>query len=1577
MLKFGYRSISILIMVVGFSVTASLWHHASQDETRHLQGEFEFSADRIAGTIRTRLESYQIMMRGLKGYFDGSERITAQEFRRYVRALELNRIPGVQGIGLVRVVSDRDKERHIAELRSDGYADYQVLPEGTRDRYAPIVYMEPMKGDNLKVLGYDILTIPPARSAMEKSGDLGDVVITPALRLLQDDDKEDVYGFVFYLPFYRLNAKLGTPADRRAAIAGWADVPFRVNDLLNGLRGVIDPDIAFEIFDGEPEAGHTPMYRSSKQEESADSWFAALRTTRMLNVGHRLWTLSLSTTPAYEARVANNMRPWFFAAAGFMLTLTLSWIAWLLGKGRDRAELRYRKLFDHAGDGVLVFDTDQGFIDANSAALEFLGYRYEELMRLRLSDIVARQEHPRLQSACERGLLASGESAEWRHVRKDGTEFFGEVNVRRLDAKIFFAIMRDLTERKKAEHRIQRLTRLYKALSETNQAIVRMAEEEQLFPLVCRCAVEFGGMKLAWIGRPDETGRYIVAKSLYGADADSPDALSVFPNADWWQDHGFTETVFNQGNPVIIDDLFGASVSCHWREHAERFGWRSAAAFPIRRKGQAFAVFSVFHEEPDAFDEEAIQLLNEMTVDVSFALDNFEREKLRQRAEAALAESEAKMAVILENVGAYIFLKDRQGHYLFANKKMLDLRHRATDQVIGFGDERFFDAQSVARIRETDRLVLENGETVEREEADLASANGATASYWTVKIPLRRADGHIYGLCGILTDISELKRMQQELQESREKLALFIQYAPAALAMFDREMRFIAVSRRWIDDYRLQGRHILGVTHDRVFPNIPERWSKTYRRAMDGEVSRYDEDRWLREDGTEQWLRWEVRPWYADNDSIGGIVIFSEDISESKTMELALIEKEQFLSESQRIAHIGSWRIDIDGGRFICSEETYRICRIVADRFDHTVDGFMRLLGPEERLLVDRWIKACSAGEEPAPCEFKIVVPDGGERILEIQGILQSTGDDSPGVLEGTVQDITARWAAEQQLRLIAKVFEASREGIVITDADNKIVSANPAYAEISGYTLEEVIGRNPRLVSSRQHAKAFYQGMWDAIRTEGHWQGEVVNRRKNGDPYPQWLSISVIRDQNAQISHHIGILSDLTEQKSAQKRIQFLSNFDPLTELPNSALLRDRAKLALAGAQRENESVALLCLDIDRFNIINDSLGPTVGDRLLQEFSNRLTRNLHPDDTLSRQGSDEFNLLLPNTDAEGAAHVAQKLLNLITEPFIVDRQPLNLTASIGIAIFPQDGSNFEQLLQSADAALFRAKQKGHNNFQFFTRQLHERASQVLSIENELRQGLGRNELLLHYQPQVNATTLQIIGAEALVRWRHPQKGLMSPGLFIPIAEESELITDLGTWVLHEAARQIAEWQAGGLPVVPIAVNLSVKQFRQNTFYETVAQALRRYKLDPSLLELELTEGIAMENSERTITLLEELHNLGLRLSIDDFGTGYSSLSYLKRFKLDKLKIDQSFVRDLGSDVDDAAIVIAIINMAKTLGFKTIAEGVETQAQLDFLKRNGGDEIQGYFYSKPIPAEEFAALLRSSLTAPVTEPANR
>lgn len=554
--------------------------------------------------------------------------------------------------------------------------------------------------------------------------------------------------------------------------------------------------------------------------------------------------------------------------------------------------------------------------------------------------------------------------------------------------------------------------------------------------------------------------------------------------------------------------------------------------------------------------------------------------------------------------------------------------------------------------------------------------------------------------------------------------------------------------------------------------------------------------------------------------------------------------------------------------------------------------------------------------------------------------------------------------SSQENLYLAQQVIEASRDGIMVTDANGIIQSVNPAFTQITGFTAEEAVGKTPGILKSGRHDAEFYRQMWEAVTLDDHWSGEVWNCRKSGEIYPEWLSINAIRNDAGEIVKLAAILSDITDRKKNEERIKSLAYFDVLTGLPNRRLFNDRLSMALANARRHDHELSIIFLDLDLFKRINDTLGHSAGDEVLQEVAVRLRKCLREGDTAARMGGDEFTLLLQEIESpEVANSIAQRVNEVISQPFEVAGNTLHITASIGISLYPHDGTDAETLMRNADTAMYSVKEVGRNGFQLYDAEMNVESKAQLLIENNLRVALLSEELSLVYQPKVALSGGRISGLEALVRWDNPELGRISPAVFIPLAEKIGCIEEIGQWVLAEAASQCRKWIEQGYTDLCVAVNVSVLQLRQKDFPDMVFRIIEEQGLAPHHIELELTESVFMEHLDDTVAMLLTLKERGVHISIDDFGTGFSSFSYLKRLPIDKLKIDISFIRDIPQSPDGCEIVNAIIAMAHKLGLVVVAEGVETEEQLMFLKANHCDEIQGYHISKPASAAELEPLL--------------
>jgi len=925
--------------------------------------------------------------------------------------------------------------------------------------------------------------------------------------------------------------------------------------------------------------------------------------------------------------------------------------------------------------------------------------------------------------------------------------------------------------------KLQRMTKLYAALSQCNQAIVRCADEKELFPQICRDAVNFGGMRMAWIGLLDDASGKVMPVASFGTGVAYIDGIDISIRADEPSGRGPTGIALREDHPVWIQDFQHDPLTAYWHERGATFGWAASAALPLHRKGSVVGTLSLYADAVGAFDEPAQNLLTEMAMDISYALDHFEDTIQRQQVDLKIKRQAEKLASLLQ-----------VSQELSGNIDLQAVLQTATARIANLSG---LNSSALYLLQDAEHLYL-----------------GATTPPLPPDFPQ-----HLR-----LIPLANHPHIRRAL-EAREPL-LLADTADAILSEAEAEVT------------RLRGlRTILYL------------------------------------------------PLLADSQTLGVLIVAST-------------EQAVTLSEGER-----------------------ELCRTLAN---------LAAVAVQNAQLVQS---------------------------------LQQRKEELKEKVESLEQ-------AEASVRKLTLAVEQSPSSILITDLDANIVYANATFTRITGYALGDVLGHNPRILHSGKTPKETYDDMWSHLTRGERWEGEFINRRRDGSEYIELARLSPVRDEQGVVTNYLAIKDDITAKKQAEARIEHLAHFDQLTGLPNRTLLQDHFKFALSLAQRNQQQLAVMFLDLDHFKTINDTLGHNIGDQLLMEVGRRLKSTVREEDTVSRQGGDEFILVLPSVDANGAAKVAKKLLDAVAVPYQYAVHELITTPSIGIALYPGDGEDMDTLSKHADAAMYQAKQAGRNDFRFFTRAMQIDSARHLRLATELRHALARSELFLHYQPQVCMRDGRVIGAEALLRWQHPELGLISPAEFIPIAEDSGLIIAIGEWVLRTAAAQAKAWLDAGQTEFVMAVNLSAVQFRHADLVQRVTAILIETGLPAQALELELTEAVAMDDPQAAVAVMDRLHANGLRMSIDDFGTGYSSLSYLKRFKVYKLKIDQSFVRDIGSDPEDKAIVTAIINMASSLGMHTIAEGVETAEQLAFLRLHGCDEVQGYYFSKPLSAEAFGEFLR-------------
>ena len=682
--------------------------------------------------------------------------------------------------------------------------------------------------------------------------------------------------------------------------------------------------------------------------------------------------------------------------------------------------------------------------------------------------------------------------------------------------------------------------------------------------------------------------------------------------------------------------------------------------------------------------------------------------------------------------------------------------------------------------------------------------------------------------------------------------------------------------------------------------------------------------------------------------------------------ETSLLVTRDNLQRAQKLAKIGSWEYYPGENVAYWSRQEF-----INFGYDWEMNGvgydkYIDKVHPEDRKMVEGKNTLCLEMKQPVEFDFRLVLDSGEIRYIHSRTEVDLDPNRQVIRIFGISQDVTEQKFAERKLKEAAGVFETTTEAIFITDAKNKIISVNSAFTKITGFTGEEVTGKDPSILSSGRHDEEFFKEFWKSLDEKGSWEGEIWNRNRDDHVSPVWQSISSIKDEEGNNIQFVSIFSDITKRKQAEELIRYQANIDGLTELPNRNLFLDRLATSIRQAHRNKTRLALLLLDLDRFKWINDTLGHRAGDLLLQETAKRLQNSVRDSDTVARLGGDEFTIILPELEKSADAEIiAGKIFDSFKPPVMVEDNEVFISGSIGITVYPDDGLDVETLQKNADSAMYSAKDDGRNRFHYFTPKLQVEAERRLRLINLLRKALVNQEFSLHYQPIINIISDKVVCAEALLRWNHPEQGFIPPAEFIPLAEETGLIRQIGEWVFMEVISHIKRWKELGVFDFQISINKSASQFKVEKTDEDWLAILSEEGINPDRIIIEITESVFMVENQGALESLQLLQEQGIQISLDDFGTGFSSLSYLKRFPIDILKIDRSFIRDISDDPSDALLVETIITLADKFGIKVVAEGVETTEQLNFVRQRGCRCVQGYFFSKPLPINEFENFLKN------------
>lgn len=906
----------------------------------------------------------------------------------------------------------------------------------------------------------------------------------------------------------------------------------------------------------------------------------------------------------------------------------------------------------------------------------------------------------------------------------------------------------------------------------------------------------------------------------------------------------------------------------------------------------------------------------------------------------------------------HVWLRDLEGRYLAANPAYCEFIGYPEAELIGQPCEAIFPSELADLLRAQDREVARKGAPLAY-ETPITGAEGRKILAEMIKVPIHDEASHVIGVLGVSRDVLRRRESEEALRLSEARYRSFFSDSRAAMILVDPDEGWILDANQAACDYygydyerirRLKIWDINMLTPDEVAAEM--------RLAREQSRDHFYFPHRLA-DGTIRQVEVLSGPL-----TVGGqTVLYSiiHDITDQRLAEAKLAASEKLYRRVVTQVEDVIFEADAEARWTFLNPAWERITGFsVAESLGR---HYLDFVHPDDHAkAIEAYARILESGHDLIHSEVRMLHKDGSYRLIAGSVRTMTADEAEGGVLlgtSGTLRDVTEKRRAEEQRRLAASVFDHAHDGIVITDAQERIMDVNDTFCRLTGYQREEVIGKTPRILRSGLQPPEFYAQMWQSLKERGHWQGEIWNRRKNGETYAELLTITAVRAISGEVSHYVGVFSDITQSKRHQQELEAAAYYDTLTGLPNRLLLMDRLNAALTEARETDGRLAIACLDLDGFKSINDRMGNRAGDKVLKIVGRRLEESLRPGDAIARLGGDEFVLLLTKLDSlEALKAELQRVLATISAPMRLGGETLEISASIGVTLYPTDGEDPDTLLRYADQAMYQAKEHGRNRFNLFDPEQGRRVKVHRDVRMQIEAALMRKELVLFYQPKVDMRTGSVLGAEALIRWNHPERGLLGPGAFLPHIENSDLIVTVGDWVLEEALRQMSEWHRQGLHM-PVSVNVAPRQLQAPDFGGRLARLIDAHpELPPGILQLEVLESTALDDMQRIGEIIQECRALGVTVALDDFGTGYSTLTYLKRLPADQLKIDKSFVGDMLADPEARAIVEAVIGLADAFKRTVIAEGAETPEHCAMLMRMGCHVAQGYGIAKPMPADE-------------------